>query len=82
MTIKKIAKAIDYNIAVTVRGKRLKEIFTYLDVVNVSDGIIFNVKDYPVDDNLVYVIGGSFDRRSYDRNTNTLLVTVNNELPY
>lgn len=82
MTIKKIAQAIDYNIAVTVRGKRLKEIFTYLDVVNVSDGIIFNVKDYPVDDNLLYIIGGSFDRRSYDRNTNTLLVTVNNELPY
>ena len=82
MTIKKIVKAIDYNIAVTVRGKRLKEIFNYLGVVNVSDGIIFNVKDYPVDDNLIYVIGGSFDRRSYDRNTNTLLVTVNNELPY
>lgn len=82
MTIKKIAQAIDYNIAVTVRGKRLKEIFTYLGVVNVSDGIMFNVKDYPVDNNLICVIGGSFDRRSYDRNTNTLLVTVNNELPY
>lgn len=82
MTIKEIAKAIDYNIAVTVRGKRLKEIFTYLGVVNVSDGIIFNVKDYPVDDNLLYVIGGSFYHRSYDRNTNTLLVTVDNELPY
>lgn len=82
MTDKELLQAIDYNICITLRGKRLKQVLNWLDVAKISSGgILFDVKDYPINDYCKYIIGGAFGR-NFDKNTSILIVNEDNELPY